>query len=238
MMGTRGKVSACAAVLMLLSAPAAIADEEIVAGTPNRYQSTQITIDQGEKLTFRNTDIVMHDVVSDAKGDVNGHLFASDTIGGGSTSFVEGSQSLTTGTYGFYCSVHPDQMKGTLTVSSAGTPAPRPGTGGTPPPAAEPLQAAVTAQSTKASRLRSGRKLKASIGTNKASTLDLTVSFRGARVGHAKETFTTAGSRTVAMTIKKSVRRKLHKGSKLKLTLVASDESGTPQKTTTTVKLG
>src|SRR5215208_3028462 len=96
----RGKVATTTAAAMLLAAPAAIADEEIVGATPNRYSNPQVEIDQGERLTFRNTDFANHDVTSQAQG-----LFASETIGQGSTSFVEGSQYLTTGSYNFYCSI-------------------------------------------------------------------------------------------------------------------------------------
>jgi plastocyanin len=222
-MGTRGKVVLATTALMLLSAPAARADEEIVAATPSRYTNAQVTIDQGERLTFRNTDIVMHDVVSDAAGSVNGHLFASDTVGNGSSSFVEGSQYLTTGSYTFFCSVHPEQMKGTLTVTSAGTPAPRPGSGGEAPP--PPLAATLAKRSAKAKDLRRGKKLKADIGTNSAATLDFYVLFRNKKVGHVRQEFTTAGTRRVAVAIKKSVRRKLRRGTRLDLQVNATHDA-------------
>src|SRR5687768_900532 len=119
----------------VLAAPAtALADETIVATTGTRYAATEYTIDQGEKLDFRNDDLSgpSHDVQSTANGNVNGRLFASEIIGQGKTSFVEGSQYLTTGSYEFICSLH-NSMKGTLIVNSAGAPKPRPGSTPTPP---------------------------------------------------------------------------------------------------------
>src|SRR5829696_5302604 len=110
----RGKVATTTAAAMLLAAPAAIADEEIVGSTPNRYSNPQVTIDQGERLTFRNTDIANHDITSEQTGDVNGRLFATPLVGRGESSFVEGSQYLTTGSYNFFCSIH-GEMKGTIT---------------------------------------------------------------------------------------------------------------------------
>jgi plastocyanin len=236
-MRLRGKVAAITAAAMLLTAPAAIADEEIVGATPNRYQNADVTIDQGEKLTFRNTDFVMHDVVSDAKGDVKDHLFASDTISGGSTSFVGGSQYLTTGTYTFYCSVHPSQMKGTLTVTSAGTPAQRPSSGSGDSAPAEPLLASVAKRAAKASDLRRGKRLKAEIGTNKAATVDFYVLLHGRKAAHMREIFSTGGSRRVAVVLKKSIRRKLHRGTRLELQ-VNAQQGATGSEATASLKLG
>ena len=106
----------------LVAVPAAQADETIRAGPPNRYLTPNPTIDQGERLTFQNTDIQSHDV-SSTQG-----LFSTPLIGTGEEALVERSQYLTAGSYPFVCSIHLD-MRGTLTVTSAGTPAPRPGGG-------------------------------------------------------------------------------------------------------------
>jgi plastocyanin len=221
----KGMIAAFTAASVLMTAPAAIADEEIVGATPNRYSNANVTIDQGEPLTFRNTDFAMHDVTSDAAGDVNGHLFASDTIGSGSTSFVEGSQYLTTGSYTFYCTIHPAQMKGTLTVSSAGTPKPRPGTGGAPPDTTPP---ALTVHALKASAksLKKGNPLKLDLGTSEGSTLTLTVKLGSLRAAHIRQGFTSAGTRRIAVRLNKSARRKLRRGSRLKLSVSGVDAAG------------
>ncbi len=114
-------------MLLLLAAPAS-ADQEINAISGKRYANPNVTIAQGEKLTLRNTDSVVHDVTSTQ--DLAGKpLFSTPLIDPGQTAIVDGAQYLTTGEYAFICSVHPD-MQGKLTVSSDGTPVPRPGTGG------------------------------------------------------------------------------------------------------------
>jgi plastocyanin len=231
-MSLSGKVAAATAVAMLLAAPAAIADEEIVGATPNRYQNPQVTIDQGERLTFRNTDFANHDVTSKTSG-----LFASDTIGQGATSFVEGSQYLTTGSYDFYCSIHA-QMTGTITVTSAGTPAQRPGSGGTPPPPdTTPPALTLTPRSAKAKALRTGRALKVDIGTDEASKLTLTVKLGTRVAGRVVETFETGGTRRVAIVLRKKVRRKLRSGSKLRLALGGTDTAGNAANAAKTLKL-
>lgn len=102
------------------------ADKVITAGTPNRYTTPEVTMDQGERLTFRNDDFARHDVVATKTDAQSRPLFRTDLLGQGEEAFVEGSQYLTTGAYDFICSVH-GNMKGTLTVSAAGTPATRPG---------------------------------------------------------------------------------------------------------------
>jgi hypothetical protein len=112
-------------------------------------------------------------------------------------------------------------MKGTITVTSAGTPTPRPGTG--TPPAPEPLHATLEPRNARASKLKRGGELKVDIGTNKASTLELLVSLKNKRAARAKVTFTTAGTRRVALVIKRKLRAKLRKGTRLDLQVNASD---------------
>ena len=119
----------------LMAVPAVAADHTITAGpAPNTYEGSpahdNVTIDQGDTITFKNDDNFMHDVTSDPK-DVGSHqyaageLFKSETIQGGKSAAVKGVEFLTPGDYDFHCSVHPF-MHGTLTVTSAGRPATRP----------------------------------------------------------------------------------------------------------------
>lgn len=120
-----------AGLALALLAPAAGAEERIEAGPPNRYLTEEVTIAQGERLMFRNNDVATHDVTAEALGPDGKPLFSTPLIERGEEAFVEGSQYLTTGTYAYRCSVHP-QMKGTLRVSAEGTPVPRPAPGTAP----------------------------------------------------------------------------------------------------------
>src|SRR6476620_1973661 len=110
-------------------------DQTITATPPNQFATTSVTIDQGDKVTFTNNDTVIHDVTARGKGSDGKPLFDSDTTSTGQSKPVKGAEHLTTGDYDFFCSIHPN-MTGTLHVTSAGTPAQRPGTGTTtaPPP--------------------------------------------------------------------------------------------------------
>ena len=101
------------------------ADQVIEAGPPNRFTTAEVTIDQGERLTFRNGDTVSHDVTASATGSDGKPLFATPIVGAGKEAFVEGSQYLTEGHYAYICSLHPS-MKGTVHVTGAGTPQTRP----------------------------------------------------------------------------------------------------------------
>ena len=105
------------------------ADKQITAEPQNRYGTPEVTIDQGEKLTFRNNDVAGHDVTANDKGPDGKALFSTKIISRGESAFVEGSQYLTTGHYAYFCSVHPN-MKGTVHVTANGTPQQRPGSGG------------------------------------------------------------------------------------------------------------
>jgi plastocyanin len=232
-MRSRGTVAALTVAGLLLAAPVALADEQIVGATPNRYENSNVTIDQGERLTFRNTDFAMHDVTSETSG-----LFASETIGQGATSFVEGSQYLTTGSYNFFCSIHA-QMRGTITVTSAGTPAQRPGTGGAPPPGPDTTAPVLSLKprSAKARTLARGGELKVDIGTDEGSKLTLTVKLGSLRAARVTESFTTAGTKRVAFKLSKKARKKLRRGSKLKLSLTGTDTAGNSATKTGSLKL-
>jgi plastocyanin len=121
-----------AAFVALAATPAAAqADQTILAAPPTQYIAGDISISQGEKVSFTNLDTVTHDVTAKAVGADGKPLFGSahtDPVG---SQPVAGTEYLTTGSYQYFCSIHP-YMIGTITVTSSGTPAPRPG--GPPPP--------------------------------------------------------------------------------------------------------
>jgi plastocyanin len=122
-----GALCALAAAWAALALPTAdaAADQRIEAGPGTQYLTTFVTMAQGERLTFLNLDVTGHDVTA-RKLRKGRALFGTPVLGTGSSAFVDGSQYLTSGQYAFYCSVHPF-MQGTLTVTSAGKPAKRPG---------------------------------------------------------------------------------------------------------------
>ena len=114
---------------LALGAPVASAQEQITASAPNQYVTTDVTIDQGERVTFTNTDVAEHDVVARDRGADDKPLFRSELTSLGGSVPVEGTEYLSTGNYRFFCSLHP-QMEGLLRVSSAGKPLTRPTPGG------------------------------------------------------------------------------------------------------------
>lgn len=156
------------------AAAAAQADEEITAVPFNRFSPTSVTIDQGELLTFRNTDSASHNVTARERGSDGRPLFASRTITNGRTAEVEGVRFLTTGAYDFLCTIHPTIMSGTLNVSAAGTPLQRPA-----PDTRAPAVSAAVRRTTLARVSRSGR-LTVNVGLDEAASLTLRAS---ARVG-------------------------------------------------------
>jgi plastocyanin len=116
---------ALALLVSLLGAAAAWADETITARPVDEFAAAVTTIDQGEKVTLRNLDLAGHDVTSHHTGDDGKPLFASSLVNPASSGPVAGTEYLTTGTYDFFCSIHPG-MEATLEVTSAGTPVERP----------------------------------------------------------------------------------------------------------------
>jgi plastocyanin len=106
--------------------PLALGDQQVTAEPRDRYGTPTVTIAQGESVTFTNHDVDSHNVTATANGPDGKPLFASATISLGQTARADGTQYLASGSYQFDCTLHPF-MKGTLVVTSAGSPVPRPG---------------------------------------------------------------------------------------------------------------
>ena len=86
----------------------------IIAGpgaVATTYANARISVPRGTKVDFLNLDVPQHDVVSDTPG-----LFQSALVGTGQTTPVNGVEALGPGSYGFFCSLHPN-MTGTLDVT-------------------------------------------------------------------------------------------------------------------------
>lgn len=217
------------AVAVALGAPTvASADERIVAGAGNRYLTTTPSIDQGELLTFQNQDVSRHDVTATNEGPDQRPLFASALIGQGQEAEVVGARYLTTGSYGFFCTIHPF-MTGTLTVTSAGTPLPRPG-GGEPPPASgdmtPPRLGARIAR-----RVSRGR-LPVELTSDEASSVTVSatarVGRRTVRLAGARASLSAGSPRTVRLRLSSSARRALRgeKRATVTATVTGTDAAG------------
>lgn len=228
------RILVCGVLAAVLIAPAtALADETIVATTGTRYAATEYTIDQGEPLNFRNDDLSgpSHDVASTANGKVRGsYLFASEVVGGGKTSFVEGSQYLTTGSYDFFCSLHPS-MKGRLVVTSAGTPKPRPGAEparpGEEPPAADLTapEPSLNFRTLRAAAIRRARRIVLKVGADEAVTMKVTVRIGRARLVKRLE-LATRGTRRVRLAVGRKARRAIVRGRRVRITVDVTDAAG------------
>src|SRR3954453_8468886 len=158
---------AALAVAGALWAAPALGDATITAGpVPNTFATTDATIDQGQAVMFQNSDnTAFHDVTSDANGSDGKALYASETIAGGKSSPVKGVEFLTTGDYGYHCSVHPF-MTGTLHVTANGTPKPRTPDNPAPNPAdTSPPDATVTILDSRISKVLEHRSLRVRVNT-------------------------------------------------------------------------
>jgi plastocyanin len=178
-----GRQRAVAVALAAALAPAAAAgparaDKEITAAPVNQYTTGSVTMDQGERLTFFNSDFNAHNVT--ARDGGYAPLFASPTIGNGQRAFVEGSQFLTTGSYGYYCTVHAF-MGGTLNVTSAGTPAVRPAAPPPPPPDRTPPTVVLAVTSSRIATVLRRGKLYVSNRLNEAGSGSLKATARSGR---------------------------------------------------------
>ncbi len=120
------RIGIATAVVLSAGTGVALADQTIYAGPPNQFVGGDITINQGEKVSFTNLDTVEHNVTAQQKAPDGKPLFASAPTATGSSEPVAGTEYLKTGTYQYFCSIHP-WMTGTITVTSNGSPAQPPG---------------------------------------------------------------------------------------------------------------
>jgi plastocyanin len=106
--------------IAVLGVSHALATSEPITTSPVccSYGKAQFTIDAGTVATFQNQDpsVTQHDVTAVDRAGNNQPLFRSATIGQGQTP-VNGTGSLSAGTYQFFCSIHPTEMVGTLVVT-------------------------------------------------------------------------------------------------------------------------
>jgi plastocyanin len=195
-----------------VAAGVAWADATIYAGPPNQFVGGDVTIAQGEQVTFTNADTVTHDVTAAANGADGKPLFASAQIGPAQSAAVAGVEYLTTGSYEYICSIHPF-MKGTITVSSAGAPAPRPGSGSgsNPPPQSSPASADTVAPSAKVKVLdskratvRKRRSLQLALTIDEAATFAVTARSGKTTVATGSRRLSKAGTRKVTVKLTKA----------------------------------
>jgi plastocyanin len=234
-MGARGKLAAGVCAAGVAVPAAAIADERIDAAPSNRYSTPSIEIDQGERVIFRNGDVATHDVTAETKGGDGKPLFASPLIEQGEEAEVKGADSLATGRYAFFCSVHP-QMKGTINVNANGTPKPRegaPGAPGTPAgPPVDPDDAQAPAVTVKilSTAMRTTRRagvLRVSVGVDEAAAITLRAVARPkaggplVTIATGRLTMDGAGKRKVEALLTKAGRRALRGRRRLAVVVTA-----------------
>jgi plastocyanin len=104
----------------------ALAVNDQVVATDNSFDKPSYSEDPGVVVSFQNAGSSQHNVTASGTGPDGKALFRSNTISGGTTTGIQGTQYLTTGSYPFVCTIHPSQMQGNFVVTGNGTPQARP----------------------------------------------------------------------------------------------------------------
>jgi plastocyanin len=214
----RAAAPAALALALLAVAPAQ-ADQRIVAAPVDRYVTTAVTLAPGEALTFASQDpLAPHNVFARDTGPDGEPRFSSDTIRNGEEAPVNGVEDLDPGTYAFYCTIHPRQMNGTLTIS--GTPVAE--AEDTTPPT---LQARIDSSGLRTVERR--KALRATLTADEAVGGSVTIRAFGATL--ARRTVSLRrGTTTVTLKLAAKALRRIRKRSRVDLTLAfsASDDAG------------
>lgn len=220
-----GATAAATAALALALAPAAHADETLYAVPVDRYSSDVITVDQGEALIFRNADLNRHDVVSTQQAGGK-PLFSTPLLSTGGEAVVQGVQQLKGGNYPFFCSIH-SYMKGTLTVTGAGAPAPPPSSGDTTAP-----KVSVRVLDSSVSKVRSNGKLRVEVTVDEAGNAQVAATMKKGKktitIARGTRGFPRAGKATVALPLTKAGRSALkgRRSAAVSVTAQAQDAAG------------
>jgi len=214
-----------------LAAPA-WADEQIKAAPENQYTNPDVTIDQGERLTFKNLDVNEHTVTAVKETDGN-PLFDTGLVGTNQEKKVDGSQYLTTGDYDFFCTTH-TYMRGVLHVTANGTPVPRPGSAGDHTPA----DVTVAIVRMKVSKVEKKKKLPVKITVSEAADVKLVAKLGHKTVAKGKADLD-QGTDTVKIKLTKAGKKALrHRSSaKIKVTADVTDKAGNKSSDDTKRKL-
>ena len=120
---------AALAAVGVWAAIAMAATEDVVSNLQCcTFEKSTYHSDQGEIPNYVNPSTAeegSHNVT--ARDKLGGKpLFRSKTIGIGKSVPIDGLQYLPAGTYKFFCTIHPDSMKGSFVISNKGTPVARP----------------------------------------------------------------------------------------------------------------
>jgi hypothetical protein len=179
-------------------------------GDPNH---PTYTTDQGEvsQLTVTGSS---HNVTARSNGPDGSALFRTPTISSG-TAGVQGTQYLTTGTYEFYCTVHPTTMQATLIVTGAGTPQARP-------------SATLSVRSRKLAKVSKKGIQVAITASTKIDGASLTAKLGKTTIGKAGGQSFATGQSFVTIKLSKSGRNKLKGKSQAKVTVSADIPFGSP----------
>lgn len=232
-------------VPFLLPAAPAAADERIVAGPPSQYLTSNVTIDQGEPLFFRNFDLLTHDVTAKQNGPDGKPLFTTPLVGPGPEPAVAGSQYLTTGSYDFFCTIHPN-MVGKLNVTSMGTPQPRPGGGGSSGGGSAGHDHSgdtltLKLLDSRASKARKAGRLRVRTEVNEAAKVALEATYprkgKAVTIARGSRSFDAAGAATVALKLTRAGKSALKRSVTVTIGGIATHTGGHQTSASTSRKL-
>ena len=113
LMGCGSSTPAAAPTTTSTTALAAVNQGAVITIKEFEFNPGDVTIKANDTVTWQNQGSAKHTVTAEKGQAID---FKSPTLANGDAPFV---QSFSTpGTYKYFCSVHPDKMKGTITVSN------------------------------------------------------------------------------------------------------------------------
>jgi plastocyanin len=109
------RASLVALLLMVLSTSSVLAATKTVTVTNKAFKPGTVTITVGDTVTFKNTSLKSHQPTP-----TNNYSWSGVTVGAGQSVVVTPTQS---GSYPYFCALHPLRHKGTVAVKMGVSPA-------------------------------------------------------------------------------------------------------------------
>jgi plastocyanin len=212
---------------LALGATVAWAGSPNIIATDNEFNLAIYEIPEGQRASFQNMGASTHNATADDNGPDGKPLFRTGNVSGGQSGSTAGTEFLVADTYEFRCTIHPSEMQATLSVTTTGTPVPRP-------------EISLKVKSKKLEKVVDSGKLKVKVTAGTPTDAEgITLSAKKGAKGITKRAnlnLNAGDSKTAKLKLKKNAAEKLADLEKAKVKVSGEVDFGSPDKASKKLK--